>query len=562
MASTRMTGITDVPARPAWVVVAGLFLVAALLAAARALFGAGLMLDDYGMLAIARFVDMPLQYFVADHIPGSLYYRPIGMLVWWVTERVFGASATLHYVVNLALHAAVGVVLLRVLATAGLHAGLSFLLALAFTLHPVSIGTTAWLSDRFDLLAALFGLLALRAAMLHAGSRRTGAGIVALVWLALALLSKEVAYAFALALFVSWTVGNGGGWRERRCWLLALVVLVFVCAALRGFVLADAGAVKLFKHRSLVETFALGMRGWFHGSLAHLGYWERLGEWKHVTLAIGLVMLAAASLCAVPMAWHRARVRLVLVGAVLFVVPALLQLPHLAVADLRVGPTSDVALLVINSRHFYVSAIGLVLLLAGVLMPIVSERPGFRIGAVAAMALLTVSWVGAAQRLAVQHRDETRQQGEQVAAANAAIARADLPQPCRIFLLGTDDWTFHWISDEAIKGTIADADFARVSACLIQTEQVPWHHIVPRGSIDVSRIAPLALARGLESVESRLRLGSAETLALTFKAGIDARDVRDALFLVWRDGQFVDAGGEIERGLLRVDFACRRECVP
>ncbi|MBX3690590.1 hypothetical protein [Dokdonella sp.] len=514
------------------------------------------------MLAIARFVDTPMQYFVADHIPGSTYYRPVGMLVWWLTERVFGTSAALHYTFNLALHAAVGVLLLRVLARAGLRTGLSFLLALTFTLHPVSIGTTAWLSDRFDLLAALFGLLALRAGMLHAGSRRTSDGIVALMSLALALLSKEIAYSFAAALFAWWMLGGREDWPERRRWLFALVVLVLACAVLRGFVIADAGAAKMLKHRSLVETFALGMHGWFQGSLAHLGYWERLGEWKRFTLVIGLAMLCAASLFAMSMPWPRARVRLALVGAILFALPGLLQVPLLAVVDLRVGLATETVLLVINSRYFYTAAIGLVLLLAAVLMPITQSRPAFRAAAAVAMILLAVSWVGAAQRLTVQHRDETRRQGERVAAANAAIARAVLPQPCRIFLLGTDDWTFHWISDEAIKGSIADADFARVSACLIQTEHVPWYHIVPRGSVDVSRLAPLALARGLEGIESRLRLGSAETISLTFKTGIDARDIRDALFLAWRDGEFVDVGSEVEQGLLSVDFVCNRECVP
>lgn len=89
------------------------FLVVAILAivAFRAAFSAYFMLDDFGMLAISRFLANPFDPFIRNQFPGGLYYRSIGMLVWWLSERTFGAEPLGHYCLNLLLHGLVVVAL-------------------------------------------------------------------------------------------------------------------------------------------------------------------------------------------------------------------------------------------------------------------------------------------------------------------------------------------------------------------------------------------------------------------------------------------------------------------
>ena len=77
----------------------------------RAAFSAYFLLDDFGMLSIARFLDNPFEPFVRNHIPGGIFYRPVGMLLWWLSERGFGSGAFAHYLLNLLLHGAVAVAL-------------------------------------------------------------------------------------------------------------------------------------------------------------------------------------------------------------------------------------------------------------------------------------------------------------------------------------------------------------------------------------------------------------------------------------------------------------------
>ena len=81
----------------------------------RAAFGGYFMLDDFGMMSIARFLESPLQPFYQQHVPGGVFYRPVGMLLWWLSERLFGTTASLHYMLNLGLHLCVAAALYSVI---------------------------------------------------------------------------------------------------------------------------------------------------------------------------------------------------------------------------------------------------------------------------------------------------------------------------------------------------------------------------------------------------------------------------------------------------------------
>ena len=117
------------------------------------------VIDDYVFIATARMVEAPWAAFWQSHFYEPFYFRPIGVVSWWVAQRAFGLDYLPHALINLALHGInvlLLVVLLRSLAVRGwaLLAG-----AALFALAPFSLGPALWPSNRFDLLATGFLLL-------------------------------------------------------------------------------------------------------------------------------------------------------------------------------------------------------------------------------------------------------------------------------------------------------------------------------------------------------------------------------------------------------------------
>ena len=118
--------------------------------------------DDFGFLAVARYLDNPL-YLLGDHFPGSLYYRPLGQFFWWVGYRLAGADPYGHHLLDLGLHVANAWLLYRLLLR--LHPSVPAALGVAslFVVHPLALGTLAWVAPAvaLSLVAAITLLFAL-----------------------------------------------------------------------------------------------------------------------------------------------------------------------------------------------------------------------------------------------------------------------------------------------------------------------------------------------------------------------------------------------------------------
>src|SRR5262249_22226026 len=133
---------------------AGAFVVLALAAGTALVYWpalrAFLETDDYSLLAFGRILRNPLARFVHEHFPLGPYLRPLSMMLWWLSALAFGNAVMPQYVVNLCLHIAVSVALWRLMLVLSRAPRASFVLTLLFAVHPVAIGTSLWLSDRFD----------------------------------------------------------------------------------------------------------------------------------------------------------------------------------------------------------------------------------------------------------------------------------------------------------------------------------------------------------------------------------------------------------------------------
>lgn len=542
--------------RRLWVVgAAGLVL---LVVAFRAAFGAYFLLDDFGMLAIARFLENPFEPFYREHIPGGLYYRPVGMLLWWSSERLFGAEPVGHYALNLALHVGVAFALFGLVVRLAGNRWTALAAALVFACHPIGIGTTLWLADRFDLLALLFGLLGLRCAAgcsLAIGPR---ALMATLLLLALSLLSKEIGLACCAAAMTTWLFADGTlAWRTRlrACLCLLLVIAIYFVA--RSTVLSNPGAESLLLQKDPVQLFIDGIANWASGWSDYLAFFHGMSRWKQFATGAGLAVVAILAMLGVAEAWTAARRRTVLAGFALWISTALLQWPLLGFQPLRLDGTTNAVEVVLNSRYFYATQAGFLLMLAGLVPPVCARWRLARRSLAGVVVLLVLAWLASAQHLVRSYRGETQVQRRLVESAIRKLDTIDLsPGSCQIYLLDTGDWRFAWVSDEAIKGVIPD--LGRIAPCLIQTEHTPWYHIAAMERVDPAAFEPMQLARGLEVSAASLPIGQARFLVLN----LDARPVfpspGNVHFLSWQAGEFVDVTADVREGRRKPAFHCNR----
>ncbi len=530
----------------------------ALVTVFRAAFSAYFLLDDFGMLSIVRFLDNPLEPFARNHIPGGIYYRPAGMLLWWLSERGFGTAAFAHYLISLLLHAtaagALGVLVARFCGNR--WAGL--LVAACFALHPIGIGTALWLSDRFDLLALLFGILGLLAALEF--SRRGGRRSFWLMlgFLGMSLVCKEIALAcFAAAVVICLRPDDPPHSRFGMLGCLALSLLLAVYALVRSLVLDFPAASPLMAADGVMATLKLGLANWMAGWVDYLFLASRLSGLKLVLSICGLAGLLAIALLAMRQPWSRGRQQAILAGMVLWISTAVLQVPLLAHFGVHLRQTSPVIEAVVNARYFYVSLAGFLIALAALLAPLLTRLPWTRAVLLSALALLMLPWLSTSQSLAHRYRNETQQQEAVIQAANRAIGTIEIPvRGCQIYLLGTSSWSFGWISDEAIKATYPNLD--RIAHCLIQTEHTPWYHIAILDDFDSASLRPLSIVQGPNQVSTLQPIGRAHFLVLNLDAGAYIPVHSKARFFDWRNGDFVDVSDDILRGKRSPNFVCNR----
>ncbi len=128
-------------------------------------------------------------------------YRPLVLVSYAVNYAIHGLSPSGYMAVNIALHAAVSLLLFALVRAIGGSVFVAGVAGIAFAVHPVHTEAVAGISGRPELLAAFFYLLAMHLHRRAAGGRARAvyrAGTLACF--ACALLSKESAMTLLLVL--------------------------------------------------------------------------------------------------------------------------------------------------------------------------------------------------------------------------------------------------------------------------------------------------------------------------------------------------------------------------
>ena len=262
-----------------------LFVVVVLLAASVVLYGnimgSFFVGDDFEVIwrATAFDPDTP----VLGHV-GS-YWRPLTGATVWVNHLVAGDSPSVYHLTNVVVHALVGSMLYLAAMVVipavesrqvrGSDRAVGVFAATLFVAVPSHGEAVVWISGRFDLLMALFGLGSLVSfvALQASGAgwsmrRRLLVGMGSVVMLAAALLAKESAVAvplIAVLLDLARRRSAGGGVRFRsQAWsafrssapLLAVTVLWFIVR------LVELGSVSggFYVGGSALDPFAFSAR--------------------------------------------------------------------------------------------------------------------------------------------------------------------------------------------------------------------------------------------------------------------------------------------------------------
>lgn len=222
-------------------------------------------------------------------------YLPLRDTSHLVESWLFGLRAAPLRLVNLALYEATILVVWQLMRCQLRHEVAALVATAAFALHPVHVESVAWLAGRKDVLAMLFGVLALRSYV----RRGPGTVLVTAGWFALAVLAKSmsVALPLLLPLFDLWA------WRRPNYRAIAASLLaVMMLLPLHLFVGNIVGMTQPLAGGSLSTALATMGPVWlryvevlvwpWHCSIVHevptLTRWTPVSVLAYLALAIAL----------------------------------------------------------------------------------------------------------------------------------------------------------------------------------------------------------------------------------------------------------------------------------
>lgn len=516
------------------------------------------VMDDFVLFALGHLLHDPLPLATQDAV-GSFFYRPLGLVAWWITVQAFGTGAFAQYAFTLAVHAFNGVLVAAVLRRLGASALAAAIAGLFFIAHPAACSAILWLCDRFDLLSTTFGLAALWATASYVVDGRRAAFVAAIVATAASLLSKEVGVAYAAGAFMLAVLGAASaeatGRRSRYALAFAVALTTFAFIAIRHLIVRGASEGLLFEHGFFATIFG--------GSFKWLGLYPRF--------------LVAAKGSAVAIAGWIAALVAIAVGFALAVRRAPMPRPLIhgaiagvAVAAIAAGAQSPVVNAILfeplrlarfdfvaqATARFYYTPLAATMLILGALLDVALRAPRRRIVLAACVAgLAGLMWgsvaVGRAwSAYTVESSDRF------AVAARRAVASMPVKPGCHLYFLGTppEAEPFRQFSHMAVLYPLPASH--PLWRCMVLTEHAPWYNLLvvdpPSGGATDARASPALVGITIGGKPfPPLRVGPLEYRYLKVASDAAVRSDPDARFFAWDGQRFVDADARVRAGEFR-----------
>ncbi|MEX0774495.1 MAG: tetratricopeptide repeat protein [Phycisphaeraceae bacterium] len=189
----------------------------------------------YCMVGVAEFVNFDDDHYVTGNVEGGLTFanvewaftsfnvgnwHPLTTLSYELDHELFGLNPSGWHLHNLLLHVINTVLAYLVLRRLTGNAIRAMVVAAIWSVHPLRVEVVAWVSERKELLAMLFGLSAILAYARYVQQRSVGRYLLMMGLFALCLMSKPmwVTLPFLLLLLDYWPLHRLRGLRTRSDW--------------------------------------------------------------------------------------------------------------------------------------------------------------------------------------------------------------------------------------------------------------------------------------------------------------------------------------------------------
>jgi tetratricopeptide (TPR) repeat protein len=212
----------DQQARKKWAWIFGAILVLAIAIAYQQVWHAGYIWDDDSYVTKnATLRDLHGLGRIWFELAATPQYYPLVHTSFWIEHHVWGLNPLGYHLVNLVLHALAAILLWRGLVRLGIPG--AWLAAAIFAVHPVEVESVAWITERKNVLSAVFYFAAALTYLRFEsardsedrGSQRWYLYAASLFLFVLALLSKTVACSLPAALLlVRWWKSGRIKWRD------------------------------------------------------------------------------------------------------------------------------------------------------------------------------------------------------------------------------------------------------------------------------------------------------------------------------------------------------------
>ncbi|MFC1693644.1 hypothetical protein ACFL1R_09085 [Candidatus Latescibacterota bacterium] len=223
-----------------------------------------LVADDWVFIMPHSFFET-LGYFFTSIIPPewySLWLRPVPMLFFWLDSVFWPGTEWGPHLINIIFHLCNIILIWSIMRfilsrSSGsqdtFYAGCSCCVAcLLYGMHPLGVGSIAWVAARFDVMSVTFGLAAMLMWMKwDAGISGVRALAGSLVFSILCILSKEQGIIFIAICFIISLLRSISSFEERKKHLKGLVLLgsmVMVYAIYRLIVFNGIGGYLTARH--------------------------------------------------------------------------------------------------------------------------------------------------------------------------------------------------------------------------------------------------------------------------------------------------------------------------